>query len=204
MNDPEQGKNFIKFLEQKKANVVEDIAVLSNVLQSLLSVFERYYDKDSTFVKSTQNLKSYIGVLQKIKKDSHLMLSPRCNIHDITIDTLAVMNAAIDEVKAIGLPEGGVEMSSKDITITNTLSQNQSQNQEQTIIEQLFLEAIKDELNGKQRKELLAIVEETKDPNKARKSILAKLKEFGIDVSASIVANILTNPQIWSTIGSLI
>lgn len=204
MDNQEQCKNFIDLLEQKKATVSEDIGVLSVVLQSLLSIFERYYDKDSTLVKTTQNLKSYISVLQKIKKESNPILSPRCNIRDIASDTVAVMDTAIDEVKAIGLPEDDVRMSTKDISITNTLNQSQTQSQEQSFVEQIFIEAIKDELNGKQRKELLSIAQEVNDPKEAHKGILSKLKEFGIDVSASIVANILTNPQIWATIGSLI
>lgn len=56
----------------------------------------------------------------------------------------------------------------------------------------------------KQRKELLAIAEETLDPQEARKSIFAKLKDFGEDVAANIVANIMTNPQVWQNIGSLL
>lgn len=64
---------------------------------------------------------------------------------------------------------------------------------------QLVVEAIKDELTGRQIKELKAvIVEADNDLQKAHPDILAKLKEFGIDVTSNIVANLLTNPTIWS------
>lgn len=83
-----------------------------------------------------------------------------------------------------------------NITITNTNSQ--SQNQEQSLAVQLFIEAIKDDLTGRQIKELKAVVENAdNDLQKARPGILAKLKEFGADVASNIVANILTNPMIW-------
>ena len=83
-----------------------------------------------------------------------------------------------------------------NITINNTNSQSQSQ--EQSLAVELFIEAIKDDLTGRQIKELKSIVAEAdNDLQKARSGILAKLKEFGADVASNIVANLLTNPMIW-------
>ena len=83
-----------------------------------------------------------------------------------------------------------------NITINNTNSQ--SQNQEQSLAVELFIEAIKDDLTGRQIKELKSVVAEAdNDLQKARTGILAKLKEFGADVASNIVANLLTNPMIW-------
>lgn len=85
---------------------------------------------------------------------------------------------------------------SMSITINNTNSQYQSQ--EQSMAVELFIEAIKDDLTGRQIKELKSIVAEAdNDLHKARPNIIAKLKEFGTDVASNIVANILTNPMIW-------
>lgn len=82
-------------------------------------------------------------------------------------------------------------------TINNTNSQ--SQNQEQSLAVKLFIEAIKDDLTGRQVKELKEVVEEAgNDLPKARQGVLLKLKEFGADVASNIVANIITNPMIWS------
>lgn len=83
-----------------------------------------------------------------------------------------------------------------NITINNTNSQ--SQNQEQSLAVELFIVAIKDDLTGRQIKELKSVVAEAdNDLQKARSGILAKLKEFGADVASNIVANLLTNPMIW-------
>ncbi len=50
-----------------------------------------------------------------------------------------------------------------------------------------------------QLKELKAVVAEAdNDLEKARPSIIEKLKSFGTDVVSNIVANVLTNPAIWS------
>lgn len=83
-----------------------------------------------------------------------------------------------------------------NITINNTNSQSQSQ--EQSLAVELFIEAIKDDLTGRQIKELKAVVEEAdNDLKKARPKILNKLKDFGIDVVSNIVTNIISNPEIW-------
>ena len=85
--------------------------------------------------------------------------------------------------------------SDMNITINNTNSQSQSQ---QLLAVELFIDAIKDDLTGRQIKELKAVVAEAdNDLQKARPGILAKLAEFGKDVASNIVANILTNPMIW-------
>ena len=81
-------------------------------------------------------------------------------------------------------------------TINN--SNSQSQNQELSLAVELFIEVIKDDLTGRQIKELKSVVAEAdNDLQKARSGILAKLKEFGADVASNIVANLLTNPMIW-------
>lgn len=82
------------------------------------------------------------------------------------------------------------------ITINN--NNNQTQNQEQSLAVGLFLDAIRDDLTGRQIKELKSVVAESdNDLEKARTGILTKIKEFGTDVASNIVANILTNPMIW-------
>ena len=90
------------------------------------------------------------------------------------------------------------------IKIFNNVSQEQHQSQQQNLIIEILLEAIKDELTGKQRKDLLEIAERIKDPEKIRKSIFDKIKGFGEGVAANIVANIITNPQVWNNLGMLL
>ena len=81
-------------------------------------------------------------------------------------------------------------------TINNTNSQSQSQ--EQTMAIDLFLEAIKDDLTGRQIKEIKQVVDDNNnDLDKAKPEIIEKLKKFGSDVAANIVANLITNPLIW-------
>ena len=92
----------------------------------------------------------------------------------------------------------GTEKDAINVVTTINNSNSQSQSQEQSMAIELFVEAIKDDLTGRQIKELKSVVAEAdNDLQKARPSIIAKLKEFGADVASNIVANILTNPMIW-------
>lgn len=75
---------------------------------------------------------------------------------------------------------------------------NQTQIQSQEIAIHIFLEAIKDELSGKQLKEIKDIIAEESEPEKAKSKVMEKLKSFGENVLSNIVANVITNPTIWS------
>jgi hypothetical protein len=84
------------------------------------------------------------------------------------------------------------------VTTNINNSNSQTQSQQQSLVVELFLEAIKDDLTGRQIKELKAVVAEAdNDLKKARPGIIEKLKSFGADVASNIVANLLTNLAIW-------
>ena len=97
------------------------------------------------------------------------------------------------------VPQKTKEQTGKGVSvITNVNNTNsQTQSQEQSFAIDMFLEAIKDDLTGKQIKELREVLATSgNDEEKARSEIIEKLKSFGSDVAANIVANILTNPII--------
>lgn len=80
------------------------------------------------------------------------------------------------------------------IVINNTNSQTQNQ----VLNVDLFTKAIEDVLTVSQIKELKKVTEESEDLAKAKPKILEKLKSFGENLSSNIVANLLTNPTIWT------
>ena len=80
------------------------------------------------------------------------------------------------------------------------INNNNSQSQNQVLNVDLFTKAIEDVLTVSQIKELKKVVEEEGgNVEKAKPKLIEKLKSFGEDLSSSIVANILTNPTIWSS-----
>ena len=200
----DEQNNFIELLEQKKKEVSENNNSLAILIESLLSVFERYYSSDKTFVKKAERLGQYTNVLLKVKKDKYPTYS-RCSTKEIAEDVTFLIDSVITEVRTMGLPvQQTANTVSRNININNTLTQSQEQSQEQDLIVNILLEAIKDDLTGKQRKEILEVARDAKTTKEAHQGIMEKLKEFGSDISASIVANILTNPQVWDVLGSIV
>ncbi|TDQ23832.1 hypothetical protein [Tenacibaculum caenipelagi] len=91
------------------------------------------------------------------------------------------------------MPEEPIKTSGKgsgntNITINNT----------QQIVLNLFTEAVKDEITGKEYKELKEILKNyEREPEKTTSEIKEKLKKMGGDVLTNIITNILTNPNIY-------
>ena len=111
--------------------------------------------------------------------------SPSPKGHD---KLLAILKAFKEIPQTITAPK---EVQNGGVVITNSNSQSQNQQQAANI----FLEAISDELTGKQVKELKAALAEEKGGKKG--SLIEKVKSFGLDTLSNIVANIVTNPAIW-------
>lgn len=91
------------------------------------------------------------------------------------------------------------KMEKEDIKVNVTVNNNnsQSQNQEQSMLVQQFLDAFRDELTGRQLKELKSVIAESdNDLHKAKPKIIDKLMEFGGNVASNILATILTNTAI--------
>ena len=87
-----------------------------------------------------------------------------------------------------------------NINIINQNSQYQNQEQIQSIAINFFIEAIKEELNGRQIKEIKDIFTNEPDSQKAKIKLLDRIKSFGSDVASNVLANILTNPAIWGNL----
>ncbi|MCM1515956.1 MAG: peptide chain release factor 1 [Paraprevotella sp.] len=137
--------------------------------------------------------------------DKHIEEFERISNQDIGPDQqkklLAILEAFAALPIVIPCTKSSIKQDHKQSPINVTTNINnansQTQNQQQSFAAELFLEAIKDNLTGRQIKELKEVVTEAdNDLEKARPGIIEKLKSFGTDVVSNIVANILTNTAI--------
>ena len=102
-------------------------------------------------------------------------------------------------LKAIKLLPIEPEIKSQIYNPTNSIQITNNQTVSQQVTLNIFLEAIKDELTGKQVKELKEIMKDYEsEPEMTKTKIIDKIKSFGGDVLSNIVANILTSPSIYS------
>lgn len=160
-----------------------------------------YDDKEREYILWLTKTQRLLEIL--FPNDKHvnefIEISNNCDLSPFQQDSLLAILKAFITFPTI-VPTQLEQQKQDMITINNTNanSNTQSQSQEQALAIHLFIEAIKDDLTGRQIKELKEIVAEAdNDLQKARPNILAKLKEFGIDVVSNVVANILTNLMIF-------
>lgn len=169
-----------------------------------------YYDNNESYQKWLATTKRYLGIHFPNDKDvnefdtiSKENLSPGQQKKLLAIlEAFASLPTIIPDSRITQITEKkgrGREAINVTTTINNT--NTQSQNQAQTIAIELFLEAIKDDLTGRQIKELKEVVTTSNgDLQKARPGIIEKLKSFGADVVSNVVANLITNPVIWNSL----
>ena len=104
----------------------------------------------------------------------------------------------IIETKVEGMTE--LAKGGSRIIINNTNSQSQQQSQQQGM--EILIKSLEDQLSVSQLKELMQIVDVEKgDLEKAKPKLIDKIKSFGENVASNILANIITNPTIWSCLG---
>lgn len=105
-------------------------------------------------------------------------------------------------LKAIKLlPNEPKKNYTEEKTSTNNINITNNQTVSQQLTLNLFLDAIKDELTGKDFKALKEIMKDYEnEPEKTKSTLIEKIKGFGGDVLSNIVANILTNPTIYNGI----
>ncbi len=165
-----------------------------------------YYDNSESYQKWLATTKRFIGIKYPNDKDvnefesiSKERLGPEQQKRLLAIlEAFAVLPTVIPDKRTTQVTEKkGKERDAINVVTTINSTNSQTQSQEQSLAVEIFIEAIKDDLTGKQIKELKAAVAEAdNDLEKARPSIIEKLKSFGSDVASNIVANILTNPLI--------
>ena len=166
-----------------------------------------YYNDSESYQKWLATTKRFISIKYPNDKDvnefdsiSKERLAPEQQKRLLAIlEAFAVLPTVIPDNRTTQITEKkGKEKDAINVVTTINNSNSQSQSQEQSLAVELFIEAIKDDLTGRQIKELKSVVAEAdNDLQKARPGVLAKLKEFGTDVASNIVANLLTNPMIW-------
>ena len=166
-----------------------------------------YYDDDNAYKLWLAKVKRYIGIHFNNDKDvaefetiSRNSITPEQQRTLLAIlKALAILPIVVPEKQVIQ-KSGKNKPEREAINVTTNInnSNSQTQNQQQSLAIDLILNVIKDDLTGRQIKELKEVViESDNDLEKARPGVVEKLKSFGADVASNIVANILTNPTIW-------
>lgn len=181
--------------------IVEQRQRISSLQSSVNSPYYNYDDRENyqrwlakaiRFININYPNDKYVQAFEQIAGQA---LTPQQQTALLTIlEAIADLPTIIPQESNKDTNKQGKITVNTNISNTNT----QSQSQEQSFAVSLFLDAIKDDLTGRQIKELKEIITVSgSDKEKTRNGIIKKLKSFGSNVAANIVSNILTNPAIW-------
>ena len=129
----------------------------------------------------------------------HIFIKRLCPEQQVGL--LNILESFVKMPTVIPAKRSNSKNTKKRVNINTTINNinSQSQSQEQTIAIDMFLEAIKDDLTGRQIKEIKQVVNNNNNNlEEAKLGVIEKIKSFGSDVAANIVANLITNPSIWN------
>lgn len=194
----EQTKGFISLLENIKGEVKEDKESLRSCILRLNGALERCYTSQDTPLTTAERLKRNILLLCN-KNFPEIKSELRCNVKNITDDTKDLIISVIEEVKALGIP-APKQTSTQDnsVNINNNITQNQKQSQKQSQEVNFLVDLLKDSLAPYQLEELKEVAKADMPVSEKRQSLKEKILSFGSNVGASVLANILTNPDVYS------
>lgn len=166
---------------------------LYQTTSNIESIINRFYSKGSSFQDDIKYVRGQLGILISNDSDEDAFGN---NLKSVKEFYKGILESLLLEAKEIGLPSKSDIKMGKSINVNVNQSQNQKQNQKSEI--SIFIESIKDELKGKEFKELIEIAKNEQDPEKAKPKIIVKLKSFGESVITNILTNIITNPSVWT------
>jgi len=167
----------------------------------------QYYDQFYPWKKAT------IGTLKRVVPNNKSIIEHLSDIESLgnyggdqkesaKRDSKHILESLIKDIERFGLEEPLQEIKTKEV-IKVDVNQYNHQNQSTNISIQLdfLVEILKDELKGGQLKELKGILESSDEPEEKTKRFINKIKSFGSDVASNILANLLTNPQVYEQLG---
>lgn len=102
-----------------------------------------------------------------------------------------IITSFITDIEIFGLSE------SKKIEKNGGINISVNQSQNQTVNVNIIWASVKDELSGKQLKEVEGIINSDDNHETKKQKIFDKLKSFGTDVASNIIAGLLTNPAMY-------
>lgn len=179
--------NFIEALNEiKEANIKDQYSF--HVWQSkAINIIVRIYGNKSKQEEQINSIdfRNYISVNGSGGGNN----SGGCNEQ-----AKGLIDGFIMDIKRFGLPEKEQVNNSHGINIT--LNQNQQQNQ--SIKLDVILGALQAELNGNQLREIQEIIDNEEPIEEKKVSIINKITSFGSGLASNILANILTNPGLYS------
>ncbi|MBU2914338.1 hypothetical protein [Reichenbachiella agariperforans] len=187
-------EKYIQYLQELRSPSITDGYTLSAWKSKAVNVITRIYGDGSKQEDQINGIsfRSYPR-FGTVSRDRSTMSGGGNNSHECQKLANSIIEGIVSELESFGLPEEKNNPSSQGINI----SVSQSNSQDVKINLNIILSALQDELTDTQLTELQGVLDETTDEATKRDNIITKVKSFGSDILSNILANILTNPQLY-------
>lgn len=181
---------------QKKITALDPIQTSEdfNVWQSsTVSTLTNIYSENDKRIKQFEDIEAYVFVV----------IDGYERVQEAKKEAVAILTSLIEDLQDFGIPRSNSSRKSNGVNVNINQHNHQNQTTNVNINLELFIDAIKDELKGGQVKELKGILDGNEEPEQKKKSLIDKIKSFRSDVASNILANVLTNPQVYEKIGEM-
>jgi hypothetical protein len=116
-----------------------------------------------------------------------------------------LLESLIGDLKKFGIEETrNLSTDKPNLNINVNQHNNQTQTTSVNIKIDFLIEVLKGELRTSEIEEVKEILESDDEPKLKKMKFIEKIKSFGSDVATNILANILTNPQVYEQIGRVL
>ena len=160
--------------------------------------------------------KSMIGTLKRIVPNNEAIIEHLEEIESTSMyggdytksakrDSQQILESLIKDIERFGLEELKDNNNDSGVVKVNVHQNNeQTQTTKVQVKIDLIVDVLKGELRASEIEQLKEILESSDEPKEKKKKFMDKIKSFGSDVASNILANILTNPQVYEQIGGML
>lgn len=178
LQDLSRVNNSSAFYTWKKTT----IATLKRIVPHNVTIFQNLQEIDATFLYTAAD-----------------------NTPAAKAESKIILEQLIKDIERFGLETEPVLNSSTE-KIALSVNQFNTQNQTTNISISLdsLIEILKEELRSSEIEELKEILESKDEPKIKKKNFMDKIKSFGSDVASNILANLLTNTQVFDKLNHIL
>jgi hypothetical protein len=188
-------EKYLYSLNKLYSRKIENGLDYQNWKTEALNLIIKIYGENHHFEKELRNIKRIKTSTISLNGGNGMYNAPGSdNLKSCTKRGKDLIKVIIEDLEIYELPEKKSSTPSDQSQINLNVTQNN--NNSQTVNLNIILNQLEKDLSPDQIKELQTILNSQADDKKQK--MLNKLKSFGGDVCANIIAGILTNPAIFS------
>jgi hypothetical protein len=118
-------------------------------------------------------------------------------------EAIELLNGLIEDLQNFGFPKPN-DSSNNGLNVLVNQHNNQNQSTSISINIDFIIDVLKEELRNSEIEEVKEILESKEELKEKKKKFIDKIKSFGSDVASNVLANILTNPQVYGKLGGML